>query len=314
MNRFGYHLTQAGYPPISNFGTDLQEGLPYVHLLDRILPTSMDRTLLHTAQQERDIDKRLHLIIKQAETAGCRSFVSAKDVRKAHTRLNVAFVAGLFNNFIGIQLPSDEEIRSLLARVDILEAKTNQQRSLIELQQEEISELKHRLQEASNLTQSFANEAQQAQQLKDQLACDYAMELEQFEKTFKKRDLAYHETIESLKSTHRQQMRQMETQHASEIRELKKEMLVSEDMLRDFLQRHGDSGQPMNMNELGQLKLRDMVMSVLELHDVRTRQLQQLDTKLGHLQHVNSVIGDKVQEYAETMIKSKKTKTKLFPF
>ena len=47
--------------------------------------------------QEHDMEKRAHRMLDQAAKIGCRKFVRPKDVVKGNARLNLAFVANLFN-------------------------------------------------------------------------------------------------------------------------------------------------------------------------------------------------------------------------
>ena len=40
---------------------------------------------------------------------GCRAFITKKEVVKGHARLNLAFVANLFNTYPALEPPSDVE-------------------------------------------------------------------------------------------------------------------------------------------------------------------------------------------------------------
>ena len=48
----------------------------------------------------------------EADKIGCRAFITCKDVVKGNAKLNLAFVANLFNNYPGLEKPDDfnEEI------------------------------------------------------------------------------------------------------------------------------------------------------------------------------------------------------------
>ena len=50
-----------------------------------------------SSSQEHDLEKRAHRMLDQAAKIGCRKFVRPKDVVKGNARLNLAFVANLFN-------------------------------------------------------------------------------------------------------------------------------------------------------------------------------------------------------------------------
>ena len=46
-------------------------------------------------------------MLKQADKIGCRKFVRPKDVVKGHQRLNLAFVANMFNTHPALDPPED---------------------------------------------------------------------------------------------------------------------------------------------------------------------------------------------------------------
>jgi len=48
-------------------------------------------------------------MLKNADRLGCRAFVTARDVANGHDKLNMAFVANLFNNHPSLEPPSDDE-------------------------------------------------------------------------------------------------------------------------------------------------------------------------------------------------------------
>ena len=52
---------------------------------------------------------RAEQMLKNADRLGCRAFVTARDVANGHEKLNMAFVANLFNNHPSLEPPSDDE-------------------------------------------------------------------------------------------------------------------------------------------------------------------------------------------------------------
>ena len=55
--------------------------------------------------QEGDMEKRADKMLGQAHKIGCRKFVRPKDVVKGNARLNLAFVANLFNAHPALKEP-----------------------------------------------------------------------------------------------------------------------------------------------------------------------------------------------------------------
>ena len=54
-----------------------------------------------------DLEKRADKMLGQAHKIGCRKFVRPKDVVKGNARLNLAFVANLFNAHPALKAPEE---------------------------------------------------------------------------------------------------------------------------------------------------------------------------------------------------------------
>eukprot|EP01137_Pigoraptor_chileana_P016675 Opistho-2@6038 len=107
---FNHHLKKAGFAKrITNFSTDIKDSTAYIVLMNQISNGKTDTTAL----DEPDVTRRAELMLASAEVLGCRKFVTAGDVVAGHPRLNLAFIAGLFNKHPGIALPSEDEFRVL---------------------------------------------------------------------------------------------------------------------------------------------------------------------------------------------------------
>ncbi|KAK6191582.1 hypothetical protein SNE40_003233 [Patella caerulea] len=93
-----YHLDRAGANRnIKNFSEDIKDSEAYSHLLNQIAPRDANVTLapLNTPAGR----ERAEAMLCEADKIGCRSFVGAKDVTDGNAKLNLAFVANLFNNY-----------------------------------------------------------------------------------------------------------------------------------------------------------------------------------------------------------------------
>lgn len=101
-----YHLQQAGVNRVcTNFHSDISDSEIYTHLLYQIGPKEAGVTM--EALMERDAIQRAEMMLQQAEKLGCRQFVTAQDVARGVYKLNLAFVANLFNNHPGLDKPVD---------------------------------------------------------------------------------------------------------------------------------------------------------------------------------------------------------------
>uniref|UniRef100_A0A8C2XE91 Plastin-3 n=1 Tax=Cyclopterus lumpus TaxID=8103 RepID=A0A8C2XE91_CYCLU len=59
--------------------------------------------------QEKDLTKRAECMLKQADRLGCRQFVTATDVVSGNAKLNMAFVATLFNKHPALTKPENQD-------------------------------------------------------------------------------------------------------------------------------------------------------------------------------------------------------------
>uniref|UniRef100_A0A8U8C5I6 Plastin 1 n=1 Tax=Geospiza parvula TaxID=87175 RepID=A0A8U8C5I6_GEOPR len=80
-----YHLANAGWQKISNFSQDI-----------KVL------VLKHTDKNDL---RRAEYMLQQADKLGCRQFVTPADVVAGNPKLNLAFVANLFNTYPALHKP-----------------------------------------------------------------------------------------------------------------------------------------------------------------------------------------------------------------
>ncbi|MEE6471166.1 hypothetical protein FKM82_009200 [Ascaphus truei] len=60
--------------------------------------------------QEKDDLKRAECMLVQSDRLGCRQFVTATDVVRGNPKLNLAFIANLFNKYPALQKPENQDI------------------------------------------------------------------------------------------------------------------------------------------------------------------------------------------------------------
>lgn len=102
---FNYHLKAAGWKRrVNNFSRDVSDGENYTVLLNQLQPNHCSLAPLQT----RDIKQRAEQVLQNAENIGCRRYLTASSLVAGNPRLNLAFVANLFNNYPGLE-PLDEQ-------------------------------------------------------------------------------------------------------------------------------------------------------------------------------------------------------------
>jgi len=93
---FNYQLKAAGHPRrVANFGRDIKDSECYTVLVKQIAPRDAGVDL--SPLSVNDETQRAEKMLQQADKIGCRKFVRPTDVVKGNQKLNLAFVANMFN-------------------------------------------------------------------------------------------------------------------------------------------------------------------------------------------------------------------------
>ena len=90
---------------VSNFSTDVKEGDNYTVLLNQLAPDLCSRSPLQT----RDLLQRAEQVLQNADKLDCRKFLSPSSLVAGNPKLNLAFVANLFNTHPGLDPITEEE-------------------------------------------------------------------------------------------------------------------------------------------------------------------------------------------------------------
>jgi plastin-1 len=102
---FNYHLKQAGWHRrVKNFSKDVSDGENYTILLNQLKPDECSRAPLQT----HDLRQRAEQVLQNAANIGCRKYLTPASLVAGNPRLNLAFVANLFNTHPGLA-PLDEQ-------------------------------------------------------------------------------------------------------------------------------------------------------------------------------------------------------------
>jgi plastin-1 len=103
---FNYHLKAAGWQRrVANFSSDVKDGENYTVLLAQIAPEHCTRGPLQT----RDLLQRAEQVLQNADTLGCRKFLTPTSLVAGNPKLNLAFVANLFNTWPALDAITEEE-------------------------------------------------------------------------------------------------------------------------------------------------------------------------------------------------------------
>jgi len=102
-----YQLDKAGCSrTINNFSEDIKDSEIYTELIAQIAPN--DAGVNKLAMSKTDLTERAEMMLQQAEKIDSRAFVTPRNVVNGYDKLNMAFVANLFNNHPAMDPPEEE--------------------------------------------------------------------------------------------------------------------------------------------------------------------------------------------------------------
>ncbi|KAK9462966.1 calponin homology domain-containing protein [Lipomyces oligophaga] len=103
---FNYHLKAANWPRrVANFSKDVSDGENYTVLLNQLKPEICSLAPLQT----RDLLTRAEQVLTNAEKIDCRKYLTATSLVSGNPKLNLAFVAHLFNTHPGLEPLTEED-------------------------------------------------------------------------------------------------------------------------------------------------------------------------------------------------------------
>ncbi|KAJ8059878.1 hypothetical protein OCU04_011506 [Sclerotinia nivalis] len=101
-----YHLKAANWPRrVANFSSDVKDAENYTVLLAQIAPEFCDRGPLQTG----DLLQRAEQVLQNADKLDCRKFLAPSSLVAGNPKLNLAFVANLFNTRPALDPITEEE-------------------------------------------------------------------------------------------------------------------------------------------------------------------------------------------------------------
>lgn len=101
-----YHLKAANWPRrVNNFSSDIKDAENYTVLLAQIAPETCTRAPLQTT----DLLDRAEQVLQNADKLDCRKFLTPSSLVAGNPKLNLAFVANLFNTHPALDAITEEE-------------------------------------------------------------------------------------------------------------------------------------------------------------------------------------------------------------
>ncbi|KAF8546199.1 Ca2+-binding actin-bundling protein [Imleria badia] len=103
-----YRLCEEGETRrVNNFSRDVSDGENYTILLNQLKPDECS----HAPLQTRDLRTRAEQVLQNAAAIGCRKYLTPSSLVAGNPRLNLAFVANLFNTWPGLASLDEQEAK-----------------------------------------------------------------------------------------------------------------------------------------------------------------------------------------------------------
>ena len=100
-----YHLVKAGQSKIKSLGSDLEDSSSFLYVLNQLDASNCTLDDLDKADDE----TRAQMAIDYSKKLGCKDVVGLNDILKGNPKVNLLFVAEMFNTKHGLKLTPDEE-------------------------------------------------------------------------------------------------------------------------------------------------------------------------------------------------------------
>merc|ERR1719317_1322367 len=118
-----YQLKEADSDKrINNFSGDVKDSEAYAIVMEQVAPANLKNKCKASNITKLDSKvKRAAQAIQHAENLGCNPFVKPKDISSGNPKLNLAFVATLFNPCPGLKELDEEEKKDVFGLDDDVE-------------------------------------------------------------------------------------------------------------------------------------------------------------------------------------------------
>jgi len=281
LHWFNHHLDLAHYSKkVKDFGEGISNSEAYVALLHQLAPELCSLQDVERVLKEEDLEKRADKLLDIANRLGCRQFVTPKDIIDGNPRLNLAFVATIFNKYPGLG-PTKEQIA--LEKISKLETELNQvKESTSQLESERQALILEKSQLQTSITESqaqFTNEKDQWETEKTQLQTQIQQIQEQTTQELKKAKEESEQELAKEKENFLQQLTQAKEAAALELKKT-----------RD----HAIEVMKQAEVEIGELRSENTDLSA-ELAQLRL-ELKQKDLKIKKLEDIIVLLKEQMKE------------------
>jgi len=123
---FNFHMKRNGQKPIANFSKDICDSEAYFALFERLNTIKGgNEEVISLIEKGRSYpssekEKRAECVLKISQIMDCKRFININRIVNGHARLNLSFVATIFNKYSNVNLTDEESmayVRDLIRRM-----------------------------------------------------------------------------------------------------------------------------------------------------------------------------------------------------
>ncbi|KYR00554.1 actin binding protein [Tieghemostelium lacteum] len=228
-----HHLTEAGsLRKVANFSNDIKDCEVYILLFHQLSPKTCTLDGLKTE----DLTQRAQDFLDMIDKIGCKKFISTQDIVNGNGRLNIAFVAYLFNRFNQVK----EEAPAVPSEV------IKSANEKIASNQEEIKILE---QEIQQYQEKHLEKVEKVKDLQEKIEITKQQDIE-IQVRFEEKVQEYTQNLENQRSEYQIQIEQLEEQ----LKLIKDNELPSEDVLLELIEKEQLEIQQIQSDQFDQLQ------------------------------------------------------------
>lgn len=324
---FNYHLKRAGHHRVvTNFAADLQDSELYVTLMRQIAPDKISEQDLEAAYREKDLEARAEIVCAWSKEIGCNKFVTASAILDGNPRLNLAFVATLFNAYPSLG-PTEADLAKQKAQkleddlFSMEELLGDTKSMMADIESELDKERSEKAQVAEQL-EAVGAQLQEKSTAVDELQREM-LELEQAKQSLEEEKLGVQNALEQVQAEKDDLFAQLESELGEKF-ELETKLNSTADEL-DSLRKKKEEDELAWMGKLEQeLDAKSQLGSELESTRVELEQtkqeskqevdslLEKLEQELGAKEELSAELSTTRQELEVALEQSKKMEEDLF--
>eukprot|EP01132_Coremiostelium_polycephalum_P005772 gene5772-7182_t len=326
-----HHLSEAGSTrKITNFSTDIKDCEVYIILFNQLSPRTCGLELL----QESDLYQRALKFLENIDRINCKKFLTAEDIVNGNPRLNITFVAYIFNRFNQAQeeppvVPSeilksaDEKIETNRVEIEILQKEIEAYQEKHLEREEVIRQIQQKIEETKlqdqEIEAKFEESVTQYKNDLEEQREEYEHQIKILEEQLKQAEedtLPSEEVLTEMILQEQQEITQLLQEESNvqfEFEQLKQQEQTNQEELDRLIQEKETSEQQLEQVKQDIEKEKNEVLVKLEATGIleTKKKLEEVKTQAAQLETTISELKQNEKQLKVTLTESKEDKKRI---